>query len=85
MILQVVSVIGAVMILIAYGMIQNGIWRELNPNFLALNLIGSILLGIVAVYEQQAGFIILECVWSIMALFGVARALKVRTEQTKVS
>ena len=85
MILQIVSVIGAVMILIAYGMIQNGIWRELNPGYLALNLIGSILLGIVAIYEQQAGFIILEFVWSVMALFGIARALKVRTEHAKVT
>lgn len=84
MILQVISVMGAIMILVAYGMIQNGVWRELNPGYLALNLFGSILLGIVAVYEQQAGFIILEFVWAIMALFGVARALKLRTEQANV-
>ena len=80
MIFQVISVLGAIMILVAYGMIQNGIWRELNPGYLALNFIGSVLLGIVAVYEQQAGFIILEFVWAVMALLGVARALKLRAE-----
>jgi fluoride ion exporter CrcB/FEX len=66
------------MVLAAYGLIQSGIWRELNPGYLALNIVGSLLLGIVAVVERQAGFILLEFAWVGLGLVGVARAWKAR-------
>lgn len=78
MVLQGVSVIGALMVLAAYGLIQSGVWRELDPGYLALNIIGSLLLGIVAVVERQAGFILLEFAWAGLGFVGVARALKAR-------
>jgi fluoride ion exporter CrcB/FEX len=59
-------------------LIQSGIWRELNPGYLALNIIGSLLLGIVAVAERQAGFILLEFAWIGLGLIGVVRAWKAR-------
>ncbi len=85
MIIQIVSVVGALMILIAYGMIQNGVWRELDHGYLALNLVGSLILGVVAVLESQAGFIVLEFVWSALALMGVLRARKIRAAQARAS
>ena len=30
MLLQVISVVGALMVLSAYGLLQGGVWRELN-------------------------------------------------------
>ncbi len=78
MVLQVVSVIGALMVLAAYGFIQSGVWRELDGGYLALNIIGSLLLGIVAIAERQAGFILLEFAWAGLGFVGVARALKAR-------
>lgn len=78
MAMQVISVVGALMVLAAYGLIQNGIWRELDAGYLALNIVGSLLLGIVAIAEWQAGFILLEFAWAGLALLGVARAVKAR-------
>jgi hypothetical protein len=77
-IMQMLSVAGALMVLAAYGLIQSGIWRELNPGYLALNIVGSLLLGIVAVAERQAGFILLEFAWVGLGLIGVVRAWKAR-------
>ena len=76
--LQIVSVVGALMVLTAYGLIQSGIWRELDSGYLALNIIGSLLLGIVAVVERQAGFILLEFAWAGLGVIGIARAWKAR-------
>ena len=76
--MQMLSVVGALMVLAAYGLIQSGIWRDLNPGYLALNIIGSLLLGIVAVAERQAGFILLEFAWVGLGLIGVVRAWKAR-------
>jgi fluoride ion exporter CrcB/FEX len=76
MLIQAVSMLGALMVLVAYGLIQSGVWRELDVGYLALNVVGSILLGVVAVAEQQAGFVLLEFAWAALALVGVARAWK---------
>jgi hypothetical protein len=78
MALQVLSVIGAVMVLLAYGLIQSGVWRELDSGYLALNIIGSLLLGVVAIADQRVGFILLEFAWAGIGLVGVARAIKAR-------
>lgn len=78
MLLQVTSIVGALMVLAAYGLIQSGIWRELDAGYLALNIVGSLLLGIVAIIDQRAGFIFLEFAWAGLGLIGVARAVRAR-------
>lgn len=78
MLLQLISVVGALMVLSAYGMIQGGVWRELDPGYLALNIVGSLLLGIVAIADQRIGFIFLEFAWAGLGFVGVARAMKGR-------
>ncbi len=78
MLLQFMSVIGALMVLSAYALIQSGIWRELDPGYLALNIVGSLLLGVVAIADQRVGFILLEFAWAGLGLVGVVRAIKAR-------
>lgn len=34
------------MVLAAYALIQAGVWRELDAGYLALNIVGSLLLGL---------------------------------------
>jgi fluoride ion exporter CrcB/FEX len=78
MLLQFISVLGALMVLSAYGLIQSGVWSELHAGYLALNIVGSLLLGIVAIEDQRVGFIFLEFAWAGLGLVGVARAMKAR-------
>jgi hypothetical protein len=85
MLLQVLSVVGALMVLTAYALIQGGIWRELDPGYLALNIIGSLLLGIVAIADQRVGFILLEFAWAGLGFIGVARAIKARKSTEAIS
>lgn len=84
MLFQVLSVVGALMVLTAYALIQSGIWRELDAGYLALNIIGSLLLGIVAIEDQRVGFILLEFAWAGLGLIGVVRAVKARKTATAV-
>jgi hypothetical protein len=76
MLLQVMSVVGALMVLAAYGLNQGGVWRELHAGYLALNIVGSLMLGVVAVVDQRAGFILLEFAWAGLGFIGVARAIR---------
>lgn len=78
MAMQVISVVGALMVLVAYGLIQAGVWRELDTGYLALNILGSLLLGIVAIEDRRVGFVLLEFAWAGIGLIGVARALRAR-------
>ena len=81
--LQVLSVIGALMVLAAYGLNQGGIWDELHTGYLGLNIGGSLLLGVVAIVDQRAGFILLEFAWAGLGLVGVARAMRARQQHEK--
>jgi fluoride ion exporter CrcB/FEX len=85
MTLQLLSVTGALMVLAAYALIQSGVWRELDAGYLALNIIGSLLLGIVAIADQRMGFILLEFAWAGLGLVGVVRAIKARKTADAVS
>jgi hypothetical protein len=76
MLLQVMSIVGALMVLAAYGLNQGGIWRELHAGYLTLNIIGSLMLGVVAIVDQRAGFLLLEFAWAGLGLIGVARAIR---------
>jgi hypothetical protein len=76
MFLQVMSIVGALMVLAAYGLNQGGIWRELHAGYLTLNIVGSLMLAVVAVVDQRAGFILLEFAWAGVGLIGVARAIR---------
>lgn len=78
MLLQILSVVGALMVLGAYAMIQNGIWRELDAGYLGLNIVGSLLLGVVAIADERVGFILLEFAWAGLGVVGVVRAMKAR-------
>ena len=64
MAMQVISVVGALMVLVAYGLIQAGTWRELDAGYLALNILGSLLLGIVAIEDRRVGFVLPALRWS---------------------
>ena len=61
-----IQVIGALMILVAYAAVQTGRWSTDAPVYLWLNLVGSIILSVLAATTQNWGFLLLEGVWSIV-------------------
>ena len=73
MLQQIVSVIGAVLILVAYALLQLGRLRQQGRLFNAMNFIGSALLTWVAVQDRQVGFILLEGSWALLSLPGTLR------------
>jgi hypothetical protein len=70
MINQILSVIGALMILGAYFAFQRGWIGRHHRTFHALNLVGSALLTVVAVADGRIGFILLEGVWALISIPG---------------
>jgi hypothetical protein len=73
---QVVQIVGAVLILVAYGAAQ---LERLDPQsrlYLGLNLAGSAILGVLAAGTAQWGFLLLEGAWSLISLWGLVAPAK---------
>ena len=65
------EVAGAILILAAFVLTQfRGLDRHGFP-YLALNLAGAIVLAVIAGLHQQWGFLLLQGVWAIVALWGL--------------
>ena len=68
MLFQIMSVIGAAMVLFAYAANQRGRLTRDDVWYNVLNLVGSTLLTIVAVIDRRVGFILLEGLWAIFSI-----------------
>jgi hypothetical protein len=76
---QVIQVIGALMILIAYAAAQAGRWSTDALTYLVLNLVGSVILAVLAAMSENWGFLLLEGVWAIVT----AHSLLKRRDQAR--
>ena len=74
--LQAVSVLGALLILLAFAANQFGRVDTSNLSYQISNLVGSVILTTVAVIEVQLGFILLEGTWALVSLWGTIRVLR---------
>lgn len=70
---QIISLIGAALILAAYVALQRGWMQREDQRYNALNLVGSVLLTYSAVRDRNIGFIILEGSWALLSLPGTFR------------
>lgn len=76
MLFQIVSLVGAVMILGAYFAFQRGWLGRADRAFHALNFVGGALLCWVAIEDRRAGFILIEGAWAPLSLPGTIRPPK---------
>ena len=72
---QAIQIVGALLILAAFTAVQLDRMRPDSRLYLALNLIGSAILAVLAVAAEQWGFVLLEGVWAIVSAWGLAKAL----------
>jgi membrane-bound ClpP family serine protease len=74
---QVIQIIGALLILIAFGAVQVERMRSDSQIYLALNLVGSAILAVLALSSSQWGFVLLEGIWAIVSGWGLLAAMQV--------
>jgi hypothetical protein len=75
---QWVQIAGALLILVAYGLAQLGVWSPASYRYLVPNLVGAAVLTVDAFHERQWGFVLLEGVWSLVSAWALARKLRGR-------
>ena len=70
---QVIQIVGALLILFAFGAVQFERMETTSRAYLALNLAGSAILAVLALASSQWGFVLLESVWAIVSGWGLSR------------
>ncbi|MGH8892654.1 MAG: CBU_0592 family membrane protein [Actinomycetes bacterium] len=68
---QVIQVVGALLILIAFVLVQLGRLRPSTWNYLWLNFVGSTVLAVDALIGREIGFLLLEGVWAAVSLWSI--------------
>jgi len=76
---QALQLVGAVMILVAFIAAQRGVFSPQNVAYLVLNLVGSAILAVLALLDEDWGFLLLEGVWAIVSAWSLVQALRSRS------
>lgn len=75
---QIVSLVGAVLILVAFVLTTFDRLTPRSSAYLWLNCIGAAGLTYTAIVARQYGFILLEGTWALVAAVGLLRRLRTR-------
>ena len=75
---QIVQIVGAITILIAFVAAQLRIFDVRSWSYLWLNAVGAGALAVIAWHERQWGFFLLEGVWTIVAVGGLLQRARTR-------
>jgi len=79
MIEQIISMVAAIVILVAYALQQNGKLDANGLTYISLNFISGIILGIIAMRARQLGLTVLEYAWAGISALSLIRVLRSRT------
>ena len=74
---QLIQIGGAILILIAFIAAQRERMSPRSIAYLSLNLAGSLILAVLALLDEDWGFLLLEGVWAVVSAFGLAERLRV--------
>lgn len=76
--LQAIGVLGTLVILLAYGLVQLGRMDVNRLPYSVLNLVGAIAIVISLTDAFNLPSLILELAWSVISLYGIYRVLRSR-------
>ncbi len=67
--------LGVGLLLLAFGLVQFKKWVTTDYSYLALNIIGSALAAWSSYLIHFVPFVILECVWASVSIYGLYKRL----------
>lgn len=81
--MQVVQLLGAALILLAFAMIQTGRMRPDRLPPVLMNFVGALMLATSALSADQWGFLVLNTAWASIAGWSLLRKALLRVETSR--
>lgn len=81
MITEILGWSGALLLLIAYGLLSSGKLRSQNVRYQAMNIIAGVCLIINAVSNSAWPFVVLNIVWALVGVITVIRIITRKNQQ----
>ena len=78
----IVQLVGASLVLLAFGLGQVGVLQPRSRPSLWLNTVGAGVLAVLAYEESQWGFLVLEATWALVAAAGLLALYRAPTTPT---
>ena len=78
MVEQLVQIVGALLVLVGFTLAQFGRLDQHSAAYLIVNLLGSAMLAVDALFGRQLGFLLLEGVWALVSAWGLIRMVNTR-------
>ena len=72
--MQIVSLVGAAIVMFAYTMLQIEKWTQTTRAYLVMNLVGAVMLFCAAATHRDVGFMLLNFFWAVMTVTAWCRS-----------
>lgn len=73
---------GVFTLLLAYFLVAINVISAKSVTYTLLNLIGAVVAGVASYLLRYWPFIILEIAWSLVSLYALIEAIRIKTQQT---
>ena len=73
---QLLQLVGAILVLAGFTLAQLRVLDPQSLTYLVLNTVGAAILATLAFADEQWGFLLLEGVWTIVSVVGLAARLR---------
>lgn len=78
---QICGWVGTFLIVLAYYMVSNGKIEAEDPRYQLMNLIGSLAIGVLVVYQKAWAAVTLEVIWAVIAIGVMVRPKNKKTKE----